>query len=198
MSMSMQTERPIDRIPMSTMNRPLYWLIHYGTDRDNVYLDMDQPYQRGHVWGLTRRRNLIRSLLQGVPIPSLIVNDRFGARFRERGYDQDRNWSYAIVDGKQRVTTVLMFVRDEFAVPASWYQPDDVLVTEDTDDGPYVRYSGLSTPEQRGFETIAIGVAEGKFASLAQERFIFDMVNFGGVTQGQSDDDATAPTAASQ
>lgn len=191
--MTMQTDHPIQHTQMSTMNRPLDWLLYFGQGRENASLDMDQPYQRGDVWGLTRRRNLIRSMLLGIPIPSLVINDRFSARFKEPGYSQDREWSYAIVDGKQRVTTFLMFARDEFAVPASWYKAADVIRTEDTEDGPYVRFSGLSESERRGFESLPLGTTEGKFSSLAAEEFIFDLVNFGGVAQGDTDADVTAP-----
>jgi hypothetical protein len=192
--MTMQTARPIEHIQVSTMTRPLGWILDFARPDHRRHLDMDQPYQRGDVWGLTRRRNLIRSMLLGVPIPSLVVNDRFSARFREPGYDQDRNWAYALVDGKQRATTWLMFVADEFSVPASWFA-EGVLRGEDTDDGPYVRHSGLSESMQRMFDTMPIGVAEGRFKTLEAERYIFDLVNFGGVAQGESDDDLVVPEA---
>jgi hypothetical protein len=193
--MTMQTERPIEHIQVATTNRPLSWILQFGRDDHRRELDMDQPYQRGDVWGLTRRRNLIRSMLLGIPIPSLVVNDRFGAKFREAGYDQDRCWSYAIVDGKQRATTWLMFAADEFAVPASWFEPEEIEQAEDTDDGPYVRHSGLSKRMQRMFDTLPIGVAEGRFKTLDAERMVFDLVNFGGVAQGETDVDLVAPEA---
>lgn len=190
---TMQTQAPIEHIQVATTNRPLGWILDFGRGDRRRELEMDQPYQRGDVWGLTRRRNLIRSMLLGIPIPSLVVNDRFGARFREPGYEQDRNWAYAIVDGKQRATTWLMFANDEFAVPASWFAADEIEQTEDTADGPYVRYSGISRRMQRHFETLPIGVAEGRFKTLAAERMVFELVNFGGVPQGQTDDDLALP-----
>lgn len=188
---SLQTVAPIEHIQVSTSNRPLSWILFFGEGKESATeLDMDQPYQRGDVWGVTRRRNLIRSVLLGVPIPSMVVNDRFSARFSEPGYSRDQNWAYAIVDGKQRATTYLMFARDDFAVPASWFEADAVEQAEDTADGPYVRYSGLDRRTQRRFESSPIGVAEGRFKTLAEEQMIFDLVNFGGVPQGESDEDA--------
>jgi hypothetical protein len=187
--MSMQTERPLDHIQVATTNRPLGWVLQFGRDDHATELDMEQPYQRGDVWGLTRRRNLIRSMLLGVPIPSLVINDRFGAKFTEPGYDRARCWSYAVVDGKQRATTWLMFAADEFAVPASWFESEEIVQTEETDDGLYVRYGGISRRMQRHFETLPIGVCEGRFKTLAAERMVFELVNFGGVPQGQSDTD---------
>jgi hypothetical protein len=193
--MTMQTDRPIEHTQFATTNRPLGWVLDFGRGDRRRELDLEAPYQRGDVWGHTRRRNLIRSMLLGIPIPSLVINDRFSARFREAGYTQDRNWAYAVVDGKQRVTTWLMFAADEYAVPASWFESEDIDQDEDTDDGRYVRYSGLSERQQRNFDTMPIGVAEGRFNTLAGEQLVFDLVNFGGVSQGESDDKPALPTA---
>lgn len=193
--MTMQTAIPIKHISMTTLNRQVYWLITFSERGGDVPLEVNQPYQRGHVWGLTRRRNLIRSMLLGVPIPSLVINNRFKAKFHEPGYSQDRNWAYSIVDGKQRVTTILMFTRGEFAVPASWYRPADVHQVEDTDDGAYVRWDGLSEAERRNFDSLPLGTTEGQFRSLAEEEFIFNLVNFGGIPQGDTDDDLVTPGA---
>lgn len=188
--MTMQTSEPLPRLSLATTSRTIRWLRH-----DDETVDMDQPYQRGHVWGLTRRRNLIRSLIMGVPIPSVVVNLRHLANFNEPGYSFTRNTSYAIVDGKQRITTYQMFLRGEFAVPASWFPADQVETTEDTPDGLYVRHSGLTVAGQRFFGHHNIGVSEGRFATLAEEQLIFDLVNFGGVAQGDTDDDVAEPSA---
>lgn len=192
--MTMQTPEPLHETNLNSTNRPLSWLVDraLGTSR-SLDFDMDQPYQRGDVWGLVRRQNLIRSLIMGVPIASLVVNDRMSARFKEPGYSQDRNWSYAIVDGKQRVTTIMMFSRDEFAVPASWFREGSVETAVDTDDGPYVLYSGLTQTGRRRFENRPLAVSEGRFPTLADEQMIFDLVNFGGIAQGDTDDDVLAP-----
>lgn len=178
----LQTDGPLPEIRMHNTNRPVSWLI-FGAGE----FDTDQPYQRGDVWGDTRRRNLIRWLIMGIPIPSIIINDRFTAGFRHPGYDQDRLWANAVVDGKQRTKSIVGFGRDEFAIPASWLPADRIVTTEETQDGPYVRFSGLSTPGQRFFSNIPIGVCEGHFKTMEGERLVFDLVNFGGVAQGDSD-----------
>lgn len=196
--MTMQTAKPLTELHMGTLNTSLAQI--QGWAKRDVGLDMEQPYQRGDVWGLIRRRNLIRSFLMGVPIPSLILNDRFSAKFREPGYAEQwlpadrkghggRAWAYAVVDGKQRVTTVLMYYRDEFAVPASWWMLNEVQTTVETDDGPYVTFSGLSPKGQGRFDFAPIAVAMGRFPTLAGERFVFDLVNYGGVPQGAKDED---------
>lgn len=192
--MTMQTPGPVAEANLSTMNRPLAWLIDHGNGESlSMDFDMDQPYQRGDVWGLVRRQNLIRSLIMGIPIASLVINVRHLADFDEPGYSDARNAAYAIVDGKQRVTTIMMFGRSEFAVPASWFREGSVETTEDTDDGPYVRFSGLTASGRRRFENKPLATSEGRFSTLAEEQMIFDLVNFGGIHQGDVDADLIAP-----
>lgn len=181
--MSEQTSQPIVRLAMSTTARPISWLQHLSHKGE---LDTTQPYQRGLVWGAARKRALIRSLLMGVPIPSLIVNDRNLAGFSEPGYG-DRNWDYAVIDGKQRTDAIVGFLSDAFSIPSSWLRPEWVESPIETDDGPYVLHSGMTRAARRLLGNTPIGVSEGRFPSLAEEREIFDLVNFGGVAQGETD-----------
>lgn len=152
--------------------------------------DMEQPYQRGLVWGERRKQNLIKSILMGIPIPAIVINDRFGAGFTHPGYNKDRNWKYAIVDGKQRVSTIQGFVGNEFWVPREWFEDEPVPNGLARDQIVY--YDDLTLPQRRGFRNIPIPVAEGQFATLDQERELFDLVNFGGLAQGERDDDVAA------
>ena len=144
-------------------------------------LDMDQPYQRGVVWGRKRKRNLIKSILMGVPIPAIVLNNRFDAKFSEPGYDQERNWAYAVVDGKQRITAIQQFATNQFEVPYEWFYDDGAH--------EWVWWHTLGLREQRGFRNTPLPVAEGQFSNLELERELFDLINFGGLAQGERDDD---------
>jgi len=177
---TMQTNAPLERLKLSPSARQIGF-IPLGAAEG--YFDFDPPYQRGDVWGAVRRKNLIRSLLQGIPVPSLIINDRMRS-FDDYQLDQPM---YAVIDGKQRMRTVLDFYNSDLAVPASWFEPDRVESTENTDDGPYIRYSGLTKVGQRQFSNIPIGVIEGSLSSLEEEAEVFELVNFGGVPQGETD-----------
>lgn len=169
--------------------------VEFFLDRDpaDPLFDLDQPYQRGEVWGVRRRKNLIKSLLMGVPIPAIVLNDRFKAEFRHPGYSRERNWMFAIVDGKQRVTTMQGFYANRFAVPGCWFV--DGATGE-------VRFADLPLPHQRAFRNIPIPVAEGAFQTLAQEQELFDLLNFGGLAQGEVDEDLPVrnvfPTASTE
>ncbi len=149
-------------------------------DPDDPRFDMDQPYQRGVVWGLKRKQNLIKSVLMGVPIPAILINNRFDAKFSHPDYSRDRCWAYAIVDGKQRVSTFQQFVANRFPVPLEWFQ--------DMGRGP-IFYGQLSLANQRHVRNNSIPVAEGFFKTLEEEQELFDLINFGGLAQGETDED---------
>lgn len=72
-------------------------------------IDLSPAFQRGHVWKLKTRRQLIVNIVQGRPIPAILLyKEASGARY-----------SYNIVDGKQRLESVILFIgakRADFGV----------------------------------------------------------------------------------
>lgn len=66
---------------------------------NNGQLNLEPGFQRDSVWTLSDRKKLIESLLQNYPIPSVFL------------YRQNDNGKlrYDVIDGKQRLETVLMF-----------------------------------------------------------------------------------------
>ena len=117
----------LTRLRLSQTNRPIE-VVNYWKSSGGLLLS--PPYQRGDVWGMTRRKNLIRSILLGIPIPSIIINDRASA-----GWDDYT--TCAVIDGKQRMTTILMFLENQFSVPGDWFGTDGEIV-----------FSNLSVPQQ--------------------------------------------------
>lgn len=158
----------------SASARSLSFFTDAGFLREQV--DLNPPYQRGVVWGTKRKRNLIKSLLSGVPVPSIVINDR-SVRFED--WDASNDPSYVVVDGKQRITALRDFVDGKFTVPGEWFDvdADEILFTE------------LDKPNQRHFMHRPIAVSEARLATLDEEREFFDLINFGGLEQGEVDDD---------
>ena len=71
---------------------------------DKGQLDIEPPWQRKDVWPLGKKRELIKSLILGIPLPSIILHKKAG------------RWS--IIDGKQRLTAIVQYLRNEFKLPA--------------------------------------------------------------------------------
>ncbi len=188
---SLQSSAPLERRSMAATSRWASWLPHLaqqvaGEDPLKGGLDIDQPYQRGDVWTEDQRRMFIKSLLLGIPVPAIIVNDRFGAKYRDPLGRAD--WRYAVIDGKQRTITLLRWFGGELAVPASWFHKEHVAETLDTADGPYVTFTGLTDVGQRCCNNdFIIPIAEGQFPTMGDEAHIFTLVNRGGTPMSDAD-----------
>jgi len=77
------------------------WHIHeFVQHAADGELDLSPSYQRADVWPTADAQLLIESVLRGIPLPSVIILERD---------DEDRS-IFEIVDGKQRLTSLLRFV----------------------------------------------------------------------------------------
>jgi hypothetical protein len=84
----------------------------------------------------------------------------------------------AVIDGKQRVTTILDFLDGNLVIPAEWVGGESGMVT----------FLDLPKPAQRSFRhTACVQICEGRLENLEQEELVFELVNFGGVPQGKND-----------
>jgi hypothetical protein len=76
------------------------WPINEFSDRaSRNKLNLSPSYQRGDVWPTSDAQMLIESILRGIPLPSVIILKPEGA-----------GAPYEVVDGKQRLTTILRFI----------------------------------------------------------------------------------------
>ena len=154
----------MQKIQGSTSARAITELVNLLDSGDMI---TDEYYQRGHVWGVERQRKLIFSLQAGIPVGAVVIGQR-------------NNYSLAVVDGKQRLTAVSDFINDQFTVPGEWFS-DDL-------EGSDVVFSDLPRPIQADFRLMTtLPVCEFHSHGADHESEIFDLVNFGGVEQGDSD-----------
>jgi hypothetical protein len=181
--MTRQTDQPLQHRSLNATNREAVGLAKLVQEGD---LLLDTPYQRGDVWTLDQRVALVKSWLLGVPIPAMIIADRM-ARW-DRNVDGDLGPAYAMIDGKQRMLTAIAWYDSDFAVPASWFPPDQIDTVEGTEDGSYVRFAGLTVVGQRRFmRTAQFPVCEARAGSDSEEAEIYLLVNGAGTPQ--TDDD---------
>jgi hypothetical protein len=75
----------------------------------NGQLDLNPPWQRTVVWSPAKQKDLIKSILLGIPIPSIILHHHNPGTIQER---------YSIIDGKQRLTAICSFLENKFRLPA--------------------------------------------------------------------------------
>jgi hypothetical protein len=72
-------------------------------------INLSPAFQRGHVWATGVRRKLLENIVQGKPIPAIFLyKEASGSRY-----------SYNILDGKQRLESLILFVgnnRNDLAV----------------------------------------------------------------------------------
>ena len=66
-------------------------------------LELNPPYQRRPVWKTKDRKLLLSSIFSGIPIPAVILHKHFDKRKNKDIYD--------VLDGKQRLETVLHFIK---------------------------------------------------------------------------------------
>lgn len=77
------------------------WSIHdFASRAKSGRLDLSPSYQRGDVWPTADAQLLMESILRGIPLPSIII-------LRPRSI---ADAPFEIVDGKQRLTSILRFI----------------------------------------------------------------------------------------
>ena len=83
---------------------PISWFLDlYRSEQ----LDLHPSYQRRSVWSPKDRRFFLDTIFRNYPCPPL---------FLHRSIDEKGFSTYHVVDGKQRLETVLMFARNEIAI----------------------------------------------------------------------------------
>jgi len=181
MNATLQTTAPLEDLNSQKLNRPcreLARLVQEG------HLDVSPSYQRRSVWSQTQRVNLLASLMRGLPVPAIVMNDRWARRSEWA----DDVAAYGLIDGKQRIETLIAWYDGELAVPASWFPASGVVETVSTEDGPYVTIQGLTRIEaNRTMMSWALPTVECRLGSIAEEAAVFGLVNGGGVSQTAED-----------
>lgn len=71
-------------------------------------LDLDPPYQRRSVWTIKDKRFFIDTILNGYPAPPI---------FLHKSLDEHGRATYHVVDGKQRLQTIIEFSENKIRIP---------------------------------------------------------------------------------
>lgn len=89
------------------LNTTTYNISWFKKAFDADELEMSPPFQRNPVWTERQKSYLIDSILNGYPIPELYLQEKISP---------DGRTKYIIVDGQQRIRSVLGFIAEEFEI----------------------------------------------------------------------------------
>jgi hypothetical protein len=99
-------ERQVADDDRPVVSQPADWIITVLREQKEAgLLDLQPPFQRQYVWGLKPElpSRLIESVLLEIPIPPLYFGKLAGGKLE-------------VIDGQQRLTTFINFIKNEFAL----------------------------------------------------------------------------------
>lgn len=95
--------------------RPTIQAIGWARDMYRAkLLDLDPPYQRRSVWNKDFKQFFVDSILRNYPVPPIFAN---------LDVTKDGTTIYHVIDGKQRLLSLLEFLNDEFPLSKT-YSPE--------------------------------------------------------------------------
>lgn len=77
--------------------------------QNNNQLELNPPYQRKSVWSRKDRKFFLDTIFRGYPSPSIFLYKT-----------SEEKTIYHVVDGKQRLETIIMFVNNELAIDKAY------------------------------------------------------------------------------
>lgn len=95
------------RFENSTISGLLNYYYHFG-------IDMNPEYQRNYVWNGKDKEYLLESIFENIDIGKFVLID-LDDEYWTRGY------SYEILDGKQRLNTIIEFYENRFPYKGKYY-----------------------------------------------------------------------------
>jgi hypothetical protein len=92
---------------------------------ERQFIDVEPPYQRrSDIWTTDKKQLLIDSILNDYDIPKLY----FHSLSRGQKAEDDSDFDYAIIDGRQRLETIWAFIDDAFPLAEDFqYLADDAV-----------------------------------------------------------------------
>lgn len=132
-------------------------------------LDIRPAWQRTDVWSLKRKRELVKSLILGIPLPSIIL------------HKNSRQGTYSIIDGKQRLLAIHQFAGNTWKLPKYEVRQDNPLYR--CRGAFYSNPSKASLPQdiRRQFDLRKIPALVFEDVSERRLRAIFHLYNVAGM-----------------
>lgn len=154
---------PLEKIRIEKGRMSLFEIKRRVEKKD---IQLDPNFQRQDVWNNKQKSELIESILMGIPIPVFYFFESKDAKIQ-------------IVDGRQRITTVIDFMNDKFKLGKLNIIKN--LNKDDKDESNGKKFSDLDALLQRKIEDYQIDTYIIQPPTPEKIKFdIFDRVNRGG------------------
>jgi Protein of unknown function DUF262. len=155
------------RAPPKPNTQALSWF--YGEYRKDA-LQLSPKYQRNPIWSIGQKCFLIDSVISGCPLPQVYIN------IKTEGAAKTRRTVYEVVDGQQRLRSIIEFMNDEWALIKM--TPNSYPVSEVYT--PYIgkKYSELPNLLQETIWNYPLAVQELRGWDDAQIRALFRRLNY--------------------
>lgn len=126
------------------------------------------PFQRKPVWGAKQKCYLIESVLLGMPIPEIYI---------QRVVSAEGDVQYALVDGQQRIRTVLQFIGAE--TDPKEEEHNRFVLDKLANNSPWkgLSFAGLSDEQKVDFYNYVFSVRFLKTNSDQEVRDVFRRLN---------------------
>jgi hypothetical protein len=125
---------------------PLSWF--RDRYRENT-LKIKPPYQRKPVWAARQKSYLVESILLNLPVPEIYI---------QQTTSPEGQTEYAIVDGQQRIRTVLQFIGSEVDPEAQEFNKFILDKLEDNSRWKNLSFAELEDEEKKTFYGYAFAV----------------------------------------
>jgi hypothetical protein len=132
--------------------------------------DFDPPYQRDSVWKEERRVKFIESIIKGLPVgPISLVR-----KGNEGQYDYSKYW---VLDGKQRLESIIKFVQNEYPVGIVVEGKNEIILYEDivkrAKNG-----SGSCNTFLTKLQQYTFSIASYRYMDFESQRKLFYVINY--------------------
>lgn len=128
----------------------------YQWNKGNI-LELAPPFQRNPIWSQKSKSYLIDTILKGLPVPEIFIQVKT---------DKDGNTKYVVVDGQQRIRSILEYIDGEY----------ELLESETTEYGGK-EFKDLPDGTKTEFWDYPIVTRELKTANDDEVRSVFTRMN---------------------
>lgn len=160
---------PVERVDEKLYNsteHPVSWFRDYYKAES---LRIKPPYQRKPVWSPKQKCRLIESILLGMPIPEIYIQHTVTG--------EDDTTSFAVVDGQQRIRTLIQFIGIETDPNETQHNKFALDYLDDESAWSGLRFDTLPPDDRKRFLLYRFGVRYLNTEDDKLVRNIFERLN---------------------